>query len=67
MSKEHTMSTTTLDEQFAALPEFAFVVRPLDVTCRFCGEAIPLFVDSAFYCCFECRELAYMALESDCA
>jgi hypothetical protein len=65
MSKEHTMSTTTLDEQFAALPEFAFVVRPLDATCRFCSEPIPLFVDSAFYCTFECRECAYAALESD--
>jgi hypothetical protein len=59
------MSTTTLDEQFAALPEFAFAVREPDALCRFCGEPIPLFVDSAFYCTFECRELAYMALESD--
>jgi hypothetical protein len=61
------MSATTLDEQFAALPEFAFVVREPETLCRFCAAPIPLFVDSAFYCCFECRELAYMALESDCA
>jgi hypothetical protein len=60
------MSTiTTLDEQLAALPIHAFVVRPLDATCRFCGDPIPLFVDSAFYCCRECRDCAYSALESD--
>jgi hypothetical protein len=61
------MSTTTLDEQFAALPEFAFAVREMDATCRFCGEPIPLFVDSAFYCCFACRECAFASLESDCS
>ena len=57
---ETLMHAPTLDQELAerATP-VTYVVRPVNTTCRYCGEPIPLFVDSAFYCCRECRDCAY--------